>query len=180
MAMQPGRYSLGPEQAKLRIRTGRRGAAAKAGHDLVIEVTAWKATIEAGAEAAATRVSLTADARSLRVREGTGGVKSLSDKDRDSIRKTIDDEVLKGTAIEFASTAARDGAAGLEVDGELELFGRRHPISFTLSVGDSGELSASTRLLQSDWGMKPYSGMFGALKVADELAVEVEGRLAGG
>jgi polyisoprenoid-binding protein YceI len=180
MAMQPGTYSLGPELATLRIRTGRKGAAAKAGHDLLIEVTAWKATIEAGAEAAATRINLTADARSLRVREGTGGMKSLSDKDRDSIQQTIDDEVLKGTAIEFASTAARDAAGGLEVDGELELFGRRHPVSFTLSVADGGELSAVSRLRQSDWGMKPYSGMFGALKVADELAVEVEGRLAAG
>jgi polyisoprenoid-binding protein YceI len=178
MAMQPGTYSLGPEQATLRIRTGRKGAAAKAGHDLLIEVTAWKATIEAGAEAAATRISLTADARSLRVREGTGGMKSLSDRDRDSIQQTIDDEVLKGTAIEFASTTAREAAGGVGVDGELELFGRRHPVSFTISVSDDGELSAAARLCQSDWGIKPYSGMFGALKVADELAVEVEGRLA--
>jgi hypothetical protein len=82
---------------------------------------------------------------------------SLSDRDRDSIRETIDDEVLKGTAIEFASTTAREAAGGVGVDGELR---------------------AAARLCQSDWGMKPYSGMFGALKVADELAVEVEGRLA--
>jgi polyisoprenoid-binding protein YceI len=180
MPVQPGTYSLGPEQATLRIRTGRKGAAAKAGHDLLIEVTAWKATLEAGTEAAAARISLTADARSLRVREATGGMKSLSDKDRDSIQQTIDGEVLRGTAIEFASTAARDAAAGLEVDGELELFGRRHPVSFTVSVGDGGELSAATTLRQSEWGMKPYSGMFGALKVADELAVEIEGSLAAG
>lgn len=180
MPVQPGTYSLGPEQATLRIRTGRKGAAAKAGHDLLIEVTAWKATIQAGAEAAATKISLTADARSLRVREGTGGMKSLGDRDRNSIQQTIDDDVLKGTAIEFASTAARDTAAGLVVDGELELFGRRHPVSFTLSVGDGGELSAAARLRQSDWGIKPYSGMFGALKVADELAVELEGRLTEG
>ena len=38
-ADQPGKYSLGPGQATLRILTGRSGAAAKAGHDLSIEVT---------------------------------------------------------------------------------------------------------------------------------------------
>ncbi len=180
MPMPPGTYSLGPENATLKVRTARKGAAAKAGHDLLIEVTTWKATIEAGAEAVATTIRLTADARSLRVREGTGGIKSLGEDDRKSIHQTIDDEVLKGTAIEFASTAARDAAGGLEVDGELELFGRRHPVSFVLRLGDAGKLSASTRVRQSDWGMKPYSALFGALKVADELTVELEGTLGTG
>jgi polyisoprenoid-binding protein YceI len=180
MSMEPGTYTLGPEQATLRIRTGRSGAAAKAGHDLLIEVTAWQATIEAGADATATSLSLTADARSLRVREGTGGMKSLGDDDKDNIRQTIDDEVLKGTAIEFRSTGAKDAADGLAVDGELELFGRRHPVSFTLQAGDDGHLSAATRLRQSEWGMKPYSALFGTLKVADELSVELEGTLPTG
>jgi hypothetical protein len=27
---------------------------------------------------------------------------------------------------------------------------------------------------QSDWGMKPYSALFGTLKVADEVEVSVE------
>ena len=48
MSIEPGTYTLGPENATLRIRTGRRGGAAKAGHDLLIEVTAWSATIERG------------------------------------------------------------------------------------------------------------------------------------
>ncbi len=177
MAMQPGTYSLGPEQATLRIRTGRSGAAARAGHDLLIEVTAWRATIQAGAEAAATTLQLTADARSLQVRGGTGGMKSLDEDDKGSIRKTIDEEVLKGTAIEFRSTHSRQAPEGLEVDGELELFGRRQPVSFALKAGDDGAISAATKLRQSDWGMKPYSALFGTLKVADELTVELEGTL---
>ena len=180
MSMPLGTYTLGPEQATLRIRTARSGAAAKAGHDLLIEVTAWQATIEARADPAATSLSLTADARSLRVREGTGGMKSLNDDDKDNIRQTIDDEVLKGCAIAFRSTSARDSATGLDVDGELELFGRTQPVSFALQTGDGGRLSASTRLKQSDWGMKPYSALFGTLKVADELAVELEGTLPTG
>ena len=30
---------------------------------------------------------------------------------------------------------------------------------------------------QSVWGMKPYSALFGALKVADEVEVVLEGHL---
>ena len=39
MSLQAGTYRLGPEDGTLRVRTGRSGAAAKAGHDLLIEVT---------------------------------------------------------------------------------------------------------------------------------------------
>ena len=30
---------------------------------------------------------------------------------------------------------------------------------------------------QSDWGIKPYSGLFGTLKVSDEVEVVAEGSL---
>ena len=53
MSIEPGKYELGPENGTLRIRTGRRGGAAKAGHDLLIEVTDWKATIDASGAAGA-------------------------------------------------------------------------------------------------------------------------------
>ena len=30
---------------------------------------------------------------------------------------------------------------------------------------------------QTEWGMKPYTALFGALKVADEVRVEIDARL---
>ncbi len=30
---------------------------------------------------------------------------------------------------------------------------------------------------QTEWGMKPYSALFGALKVADEVRVEIDAAL---
>ena len=41
-----------------------------------------------------------------------------------------------------------------------------------MTLGDDGTLSASATLKQTDWGMKPYSALFGALKVADEVEIE--------
>ena len=84
-------YTLGPDDGTLSVRTERTGAVAKAGHDLLIHVTAWSATLELGD---APTLALDADATSLRVREGTGGMKSLDDDDLANIETTIDDEVL--------------------------------------------------------------------------------------
>jgi polyisoprenoid-binding protein YceI len=168
-----GTHTLGPENGTLSVKTGRSGAAAKAGHDLLIDVTSWQATLEVGEDPAQTSMSLTADAASLRVREGTGGMQSLGDNDKASIRKTIDDEVLKGEGIEFRSTEVQADGDGhnLSVRGELKLVGNTHPIAFDLHVSTDGELSARAVLAQADWGIKPYSTLFGALKVADEVEV---------
>ncbi len=179
MSIEPGTYALGPENGTLRVRTGRRGGAAKAGHDLLIEVTVWNATLDARSQVTETRMSLTADPKSLRVLEGTGGMMTLDDGDKDGISQTIDEEVLKGTAIEFRSTdvqAAGDGEP-LRVRGELELFGKTAPVSFALESDDERRLTGTTTLSQSDWGIKPYSALFGALKVADEVAVEFSATL---
>jgi polyisoprenoid-binding protein YceI len=175
--MQPGTYTLGPDNAKLLIHTGRTGGAAKAGHDLLLEVTSWSATVDAGAEPNETKLTLTADASSLRVLEGTGGIKPLGAKDKDGIRKTIDDDVLKRTPIEFRSTRVSSGADGrLDVSGELELFGRAAPVSFALAT-DGGRLIGTATINQTAWGIKPYTALFGALKVADEVKVEIDGSI---
>jgi len=164
----------GPDNARLRIRTGRTGGAAKAGHDLLIEVESWQATLDRDAQPALT---LTADSGSLRVLDGTGGMKSLSENDKADIKKTIDKEVLKGGAIEFRSTELTEGAGGsLSVRGELTLNGKQAPVAFDLSPGGDGSLTGSATVTQSAHGMKPYSTLFGALKVADEVRIEIETR----
>jgi hypothetical protein len=178
MSIEPGTHRLGPENATLVVRTGRRGGAAKAGHDLVIEVTSWSATIEADLEPGHTRMTLSADSGSFQVVEGTGGIMPLGEGDKDSIRQTIDAEVLKRTAIEFRSASVQpSGDGGLEVRGELELLGRPAPVSFVLHADDDGRLRGRATVAQSDWGIKPYSALFGALKVADEIVVELDGTL---
>jgi len=163
----------GPDNASLRIRTGRTGGAAKAGHDLLIEVESWQATLDREAQPALT---LTADSKSLRVLEGTGGMKSLTDKDKAEIKKTIDKEVLKGTPIEFRSSEVTEAAGGLRVRGELTLNGKGAPVEFDLATGDDGRVTGSATVTQSAHGMKPYSTLFGALKVADDVRIEIETR----
>src|SRR5688572_19213595 len=104
MSLPAGTHTLGPENGTLSVRTGRTGAAAKAGHDLLIHVAAWEATLDVGEDPAQTSIELDVDPTSLRVREGTGGMQPLGRDDKASIETTIDDEVLKGQAIQFRST----------------------------------------------------------------------------
>jgi polyisoprenoid-binding protein YceI len=177
MSLTPATHTLGPDNATLTVSTKKGGAAAKAAHDLVIEVTSWQGTLELEPEA---RVSLTADARSLRVREGSGGMMALGDSDKASIEQSIDEEVLKGTTIAFQSSSVQASSDGglLTVSGELELAGRRAPIAFELSIAD-GRLTGTATVKQSDWGMKPYSTLFGTLKVLDEVQVGIDASLKG-
>ena len=179
MGIQAGTHTLGPDNATLSVRTGRTGAAAKAGHDLLIDVTAWQATLELGDDPAQTCITLDADGTSLRVREGTGGMQALGDDDKASIEEAIDDEVLQRQGIAFRSTAVRNGgdSGRISVEGELTLVGKTCPIAFELTVGDDGTLSGSTVIRQTDWGITPYSTLFGALKVADAVEVAIDARL---
>jgi YceI-like domain len=165
--------TFGPDNARLTVRTERTGAAAKAGHDLLIEVTSWSATLDMEADPALT---LSADPRSLRVLDGSGGMQALGDDDKASIAQTIDGEVLEGRPIEFRSTRVETGADGAptRVEGELELAGERRPLAFELASGPDGSLSGQAVVTQTGWGMKPYSALFGTLKVVDDVVVAVE------
>ncbi|HSI30997.1 MAG TPA: YceI family protein, partial [Miltoncostaeaceae bacterium] len=173
-----GTYTLGPGQGTLSLRTTRTGAAAKAGHDLLIHVTSWEATLDVGEDPAATRIALDADGASLRVREGTGGMQALGEDDRANIEKTIDDEILKRGAITFRSTGAEAGPDGrLLVRGDLALGDAAQAVAVALGASGDGTVVGTAVVTQSGWGMKPYSILFGTLKVVDEIDVRLEATL---
>jgi polyisoprenoid-binding protein YceI len=179
MSLPAGSYTLNSANGTLSVRTGRGGAAARAGHDLLIAVGAWEGVLELAEDPSASSVTLTADASSMRVLEGTGGMSKLDDDDKVGIKQTIDDDVLKGTTIAFESSRVTADGDRLAVDGELELLGRRKPLSFTIAL-DGHHLTGSATVKQTAWDMKPYSALFGTLKVSDEVVVAVDGQLSAG
>jgi polyisoprenoid-binding protein YceI len=61
----------------------------------------------------------------------------------------------------------------LSVTGELELGGQRGPVAFELTERD-GRLTGEATVKQTTFGIKPYSALFGALKVADEVRVAID------
>ena len=129
MPIEPGTYKLGPDTARLRVETGRHGAASKAGHDLVIEVASWDATLNIGD---ASSLELNADTSSLRVLEGNGGLQALDEDNKKDILKSIDKDILKKEPVSFRSTSVTQDNGGLRVDGELQIRGKSQPISFNV------------------------------------------------
>ena len=179
LAAEDGAHRLGPSDGTLSLRTGRGGAAAKAGHDLLIRVTRWEAQLAVGEDAAGSRLTLDIDGGSLRVVEGSGGMKPLTDSDKADIATTIDDEILKREPITFRSTQVQPSAdgSGLSVEGDLTLLGETRPVAFDVALGEDGTITAATVITQSRWGITPYSTLFGTLKVNDDVAVEMTARL---
>lgn len=177
-----GDYRFGADTGRVLIRTYRTGLGSRAGHDLTIEVTAWQGTAQVGADAATSSVALRVDAESFEVREGRGGIKPLTDADRAEIRKTIREllDITRYPAITFDSTALGGAPHDLSANGQLTIRDATHPITAHGSIKEaSGEprLRATAEVVQSQWGIKPYSAFFGALKLRDAVDIEVEATL---
>jgi polyisoprenoid-binding protein YceI len=180
VSIPAGTYRFGPDNGTLSVNTARTGAVARAGHDLLLRVTDWEGTLEIGADSAPSRVEVRADGGSLKVLEGTGGMQALDDGDRANIEQTIDDEVLRRDQITFRSTAVVSAGDGLRVTGDLTLLGHTAPLALDVAVADDGAMTAAAVVRQTDFGMKPYSALFGALKVANEVRVSLAATLPQG
>jgi polyisoprenoid-binding protein YceI len=103
------------------------------------------------------------------VREGKRGVKPLTDKDRASIVKTIESDILGAQEIAFRSTSVEGGG----VKGDLTLAGRTEPVEFDLQR-EGERVRATIPVVQTRWGIKPYRGLMGALKVRDDVEVVLD------
>lgn len=169
MSIPEGSHTIGPSNGSLQVKTGREGAASKAGHDLTLGVNSWEATVEGGDSPS---IKLTADPSSIEVIKGEGGAKPLGDKDKADIKKSMDGKVLGSSQITFTSSEVTDSQA----KGELSIAGNSNEVSVPLNV--SGDrISGSVTLSQSDYGIKQFKALMGALKVKDEVTVEFEGSL---
>jgi hypothetical protein len=181
-----GTYELGPGAGRVLVKTGREGLAARAGHDLTLEITRWSARLtvpgaDGGGIASAT-LTAELDLGSLTVREGTGGAKPLSDRDRRDIqaqvRKILGDPATAGFAssrvIPSSSGSSSSASANGAVEGTLTLHGTARPLRLQVTSPAAGTYRGSATIRQTDFGITPYSGFFGSLKLKNEVAVEFE------
>jgi polyisoprenoid-binding protein YceI len=155
------------------IKTSRTGLGRRAGHDLTIEVTRWEATVAADlADPDGSSVVATIDVGSLEVREGAGGVKPLTDGDRSEIKQTLQEilDTAGHPTITYRSMQVAGTPASFTIEGDLTLRGVTRPVTVSGAL-DGDRVGGGATVVQSRFGIKPYSAFFGALKLADEVEI---------
>jgi polyisoprenoid-binding protein YceI len=182
MPIAKGSYRIGPDTGgRLTLHTGRDGFGAMIGHDLVLEAARWHGTVFVDPdEPQRSQVEATVEAGSLEVVRAEGGIKPLTDRDRNDIQRTIREQVLRTATnpdIVFRSTGTEGDERALSIRGDLTVGGRTRPVTLAVSVhGEAGATvaTATATIVQTAFGIKPYSAMMGALRVRDGVEVHVE------
>jgi len=177
MAPSTQRHQIGPERGSLILRTSRQGIAAPAGHDLTIEVGRWSGEVVLAEDPAASTVSVTADTGSLRVLDGSGGIAPLSERDKREIARTarrlLDSDHHPEARFTSTETTLKEPEHAV-LEGSLALLGRDRPFRMEITHLGDGRYRGTGTVIQSEYGIKPYTAFFGALKLADPVVVEAE------
>ena len=172
--------TLDAASGELQVITGTAGPAAKMGHRLTLAMRSWQATVQwTGKNPAAVELTVAVD--SLQVLGGGGGVTPLTAPEkavaRSNALKSLD--AKKFPRIRFTSEQISTTADGYRLEGRLEIHGTSRPQTVDVTAHDDRtRLSAEVAVRQSDFGVKPYSLMMGALKVADEVTVRFNGTVS--
>ena len=177
MAVLAGRHELGPDRGRIILRTSRDGLAAQAGHDLTIEATRWSGVLEVKDDLSPAGLEVRVDMDALVVRNGTGGLKPLTDRDRREIAVTMRKVLASGQYPEavFGAAGFEPGAGGGgEINGTLTIRGQERPWRVRVTPAGDGRYHADASVLQSAYGIKPYTAFLGALRVRDAVDVAVD------
>jgi hypothetical protein len=169
MTAPENRLRIGPECGQLVIRTRREGLAAKAGHDLTIDVTRWSGEVSDAGDASTVSVTVPLDA--LAVREGSGGALPLTEGNKVEINGQMRRILGTGSAV-FRSVRAVPAAGGGTIEGNLALNGVERSTRLTVTRTGDTTYRVTTTVVQTAFGIKPYSGFLGALKLRDDVEVE--------
>lgn len=161
--------------AECLVFTYKEGFLSAVAHNLKIRVTKFVMDIDETTGA----ISATFDARSLRVvcamEDGTEISGSLTAANKREIEANIVRDVLHAREhreIHFSSNAVEEKGDAYLVKGKLALHGRERQVR--VQVRKEGEhYIAEARLHQPDFGVRPYSALFGTLKVQADVGVRV-------
>jgi polyisoprenoid-binding protein YceI len=177
MAVLAGSHQFGPDQGRIILRTFRDGLAAQAGHDLTIEATRWSGVLGVNEDLSPANLDVRIDMGALVVRDGTGGVKPLTDRDRREIAVTARKVLASDRHPEAVFAAAGFepvAGGGGEISGTLTVGGQARPLKVHVTQSGAGRYHAEAQVVQTDYGIKPYTAFFGALRVRDAVDIVVD------
>lgn len=100
----------------------------------------------------------------------------LGVRDRAKIAETIRSEVLHARAhpnIEFRGTLNADAGERIRVKGTLTLLGVRRPVSLD-AVRSGQRVRGSVTLTPSEFGIRPYKALAGAIRLQDRVRIDLD------
>ena len=145
------------------------------GHRLTLLMNSWDATVRwAGGQPVA--VHMTVDVDGLVVSHGEGGLMTLSGPEKSLARshalKSLD--AARFPTISFQADHIARTDEGYRLSGTVEIRGTSRGCVVDLRVEDLGgawRMSGETEVRQTEFGVKPYSMLMGAMKVVDIVTV---------
>lgn len=170
--------TITPTNADLHVLTTAEGAAGRVGHDLVLDVDDFRGTVVLDGDLP-TDVRLVAALTSLRVLSGTGGLKPLTAGDKAQILRNAT-KALKAddsSGVLFAATDVARTDGGFQLTGTVTIGEVTRPLTAQVSVAEGEDrwtVTSTVELRQTDFGITPYSAMFGTLRVADVVRVRFD------
>ena len=181
--MSESAWEFSHDDGTVTVYTGVAGRAARTGHRLTIEATRWSgsATVDDDAPDGPLPTALTAsiEVDSLDVVAGEGGLTPLTGAEKTLARSNALKSLQadKFATITVECTTITKTPSGFRAEATLTICGhsRPHTLDFVVHAdGGRRAIRAETTVSHREFGIKPYSLMMGALKVADEVRVVVE------
>ncbi|HLT38970.1 MAG TPA: YceI family protein [Enhygromyxa sp.] len=157
----------------VRVFTYKEGLLSRVAHDLRLHVEPRGVSVTRTGDSVFAEIDPSALLVDGAVRDSR--VDALGDRDHQKILETVGREILlidRHPKIRF-SGAVNDRGQALEVRGELELLGVARPLSFSATREDR-RIRARVSLRPSDWGIRPYKALAGAIRLQDRVLVELD------
>ncbi len=178
-------FGFDAAQSELHIHTFRTGSLARLGHNHIISAGELWGYLNASESVKGSRfvlcipvARLIVDDPHLRAAAGEAFSSELDQKAIRSTRTNMLGERLLDSAhhpyLVIAGEALAEDLASLPMQITFAVRGHRHTVKTQAKATmNSGEITAvgELRIRQSDLGLKPYSALFGALQVRDELEI---------
>ena len=162
-----------PENAECFVSVFKAGALARIGHDVMLQFQGMTLTV---AEDQSMRAEFRTDSLQVvgALKDGRPQPGLLSMKDSSDIAGNIRKVLEPGRfpVAVFESTSVRDGKGALEIVGELTLHGVTRRVQVRAERAD-GMATARVVVNQSDYAIKPFKALLGALRIKPEVYVEI-------
>jgi polyisoprenoid-binding protein YceI len=173
----PRTYTLDLAQSQLSLTLGQEGMIGKRYPTHLVVVKNFSCNITLPHDEKLTSVALEAEAKSF-----TNADKLMSEFERRGFHDVLQTKVLESErypTIKFKSVSVsglkKNGATrAFTLHGELGLHGVTKRVAFPVTVtlaNDQLRATGETSLKQSEYGMQPYEGNMGLIKISDELKI---------